>query len=97
METSTAGVTVWAEFQLRVPGFFEQLSGLLPDAVTIVFKMKPCSSPESSPSNSPERDDSQLLVLQQSLSESRLVEVISSSSSEHSSLPLSPRGYRMML
>lgn len=93
MDTPIAGVTVWAEIQLLVPGFFEKMSDLLPDEVTIVFKKKPCNSPESSPQNSPEKDGSQLLAVQQSLSESGLVEVNTSSSDENSSGALSPRGY----
>jgi len=106
METSATAAAgesssgVWAEIQLRVPGFFEAISDLFPEEqVTIVFKTKPCKSPEISPphNNRPDEknnDDSQQLVAvqQQSLSESRLVEVASSSSSKGSSRPLSPRG-----
>jgi len=95
MNTAVAEEAVWAEIQLTVPGFFEKISDLLPDAVTIIFKKKPCSSPEtSSPRNSPGKDDSQLYTVQQSLLESGLVGVSTTSGSEiPSGGALSPRGY----
>ena len=96
MDTFVAEETVWVEIQLMVPGFLEKMYDLLPDAVTIVFKKKPCSAPETSrPHNSPGKDDSRLLTVQQSLLESGLVEVSTSSSSGDISSggALSPRGY----
>jgi hypothetical protein len=90
---ATAGGTVWMEILLSLPRFFESVAEFFHHEVTIVFKKKPCHSPESSPQNSPDKDESQLLAVQQSLSELGLVEVTTSSSSEPPSGALSPRGY----